>query len=427
MNGKKIVLLVLMFFFVSQAVATINENSPRKFGIGVDGGAQKLIADISIKDAPVAPTFGVYGIFHLSPKFTLQLRTGYGQLKAQPWGFLSTTKMIPLELSGQYRIAKSGRWAPFVSFGANVFSFTQTNNPSNPGRYFDGSVFGGLGTNLTITPQYSLLLTASYHFLTTNQFDLWERSFPDAYVSARAGITYYFQRKATLEKKPYELIPGKVIATREQAAPTPSSTKTEDDVYLRVIELKSNVDQLKSMLEKKNSELEELRVMIKLKEDKIASLEQQIAQLKSTTSSPSRLSVGKKQGVTSSQFKKIYNRALNKFYARNYAAAIEDFSALLTANPNHRLAGNCQYWIGESYFGMKQYQKAIAAFEKVLSFRRTYKKDDALLMLGICYLRLGQNKQAGKMFEKLLSEYSDSEYVAKARRLLKKTRTGTIS
>ena len=90
----------------------------------------------------------------------------------------------------------------------------------------------------------------------------------------------------------------------------------------------------------------------------------------------------------------------------------------MTSNPDHRLASNCQYWIGESYNAMKQYQEALNAFNSVMSYRTSYKFDDALIMSGICHLRLGDRTTARENFQQLVSRFPDSEYAPKAMRYL---------
>jgi len=67
---------------------------------------------------------------------------------------------------------------------------------------------------------------------------------------------------------------------------------------------------------------------------------------------------------------------------------------------------------------MGQYQKAIAAFNSVLHYTRSYKLDDALIMNGIIHLKLGNKTMARENFQELISKYPDSEYASKAMRYL---------
>ena len=56
----------------------------------------------------------------------------------------------------------------------------------------------------------------------------------------------------------------------------------------------------------------------------------------------------------------------------------------------------------------------------MLSFTKSYKFDDALLMIGRCYLKLGDHEKANENFQALLDRYPDSEFVDKARKYIEK-------
>ena len=121
-----------------------------------------------------------------------------------------------------------------------------------------------------------------------------------------------------------------------------------------------------------------------------------------------------------SSYKQRYDDALDDYNRRRYQAAINKFERLLATDRNTSLADNCQYWIGECYYGLGDYTRAIAAFEKVFSFTNSNKSDDAQLKLGLCYLRLNEVSRAREELERLLSHYPKSEYISLAERFLNK-------
>jgi len=108
------------------------------------------------------------------------------------------------------------------------------------------------------------------------------------------------------------------------------------------------------------------------------------------------------------------------FENRDYDTCIQYFESLIGSSTNHKLSDNAQYWIGEAYYGKRHYNAAIIAFEKVFTFPRSNKKDDAQLKLGLCYIRKGDKEKAREELNRLLSDYPNSEYVAKAEKLLSK-------
>ena len=124
------------------------------------------------------------------------------------------------------------------------------------------------------------------------------------------------------------------------------------------------------------------------------------------------------QAPPNSTVKQRYDNALNNFNSRNYRAAIIEFTELSNEFPQNKLIGNFIYWIGESYYGMKNYSAAIEAFKNVTKHKTSHKYDDALLMAGISYLKLGDGTQAKLQFEELLDKFPNSEYSGKARRYL---------
>lgn len=119
-----------------------------------------------------------------------------------------------------------------------------------------------------------------------------------------------------------------------------------------------------------------------------------------------------------SEFKSRYQAALDRFHSRHFRDAISAFESLASSNPRNTLASNCHYWIGESYNAMGDYRAALNAFKTVLSYSSSYKLDDALIMSGLCYLKLGDSSTARTQFQELVSQYPQSEYAPKAMRYL---------
>ncbi len=119
-----------------------------------------------------------------------------------------------------------------------------------------------------------------------------------------------------------------------------------------------------------------------------------------------------------SSFNNRYKEALDFYQSKKYHEAIQRFEALLVMDRNHTLSDNCQYWIGEAYYGLGSYQQAIVAFQKVFSFEKSNKNDASQLKLGICYMKLGDKEKAKAEFQKLINDYPTSEYNGVARRFI---------
>jgi len=177
--------------------------------------------------------------------------------------------------------------------------------------------------------------------------------------------------------------------------------------------MQADVDLLKQELSEKDKEITQLRSELTEKEMKISDME-------TKTNLPAQRNVpfSGQLSEPSPQFKSRYQNALNQYKARNYNEAVSIFSELLLSEPNNTLSDNCQYWIGESYYGLINYNQAITEFEKVFSFPDSNKNDDAQLKLGLCYIRLGDKSQARAEFDRLLAIHPNSEYVSLAQKYI---------
>jgi len=124
--------------------------------------------------------------------------------------------------------------------------------------------------------------------------------------------------------------------------------------------------------------------------------------------------------ISMEEYEHRYDDARSEFENRNYQAAISLFESLLSASANHSLADNAQYWIGECHYAMGQYDAAIIDFEKVFTFPKSNKLDDAQYKLGLCYIRKGDRAKAREELNRFLANYPKSELVKKAESLLSK-------
>ncbi|MCK4813473.1 MAG: tetratricopeptide repeat protein [Candidatus Marinimicrobia bacterium] len=106
-----------------------------------------------------------------------------------------------------------------------------------------------------------------------------------------------------------------------------------------------------------------------------------------------------------------YKKGLNMFYYQRYSDAVEIFEDLLADYPRHYLAGKTQYWIGESYYSLRQYKKAYNAFNAVFNTNAFDKYDDTQLKLGFCYFKMGKMRSAVQEFKNLITYYPNSDHV----------------
>ncbi|MCF7740812.1 MAG: tol-pal system protein YbgF [Candidatus Marinimicrobia bacterium] len=106
-----------------------------------------------------------------------------------------------------------------------------------------------------------------------------------------------------------------------------------------------------------------------------------------------------------------YQEARNYHKQGNYEAAIKSFRKVIEQDSTSNLADNAQFWIGACYNSMEQFDRAIVEFIEVLTYSNSNKKDDALYNMGRSYRSLGNKEKARTIFQRLIDEYPDSEFV----------------
>jgi len=138
--------------------------------------------------------------------------------------------------------------------------------------------------------------------------------------------------------------------------------------------------------------------------------------------SPAKPSV-KAQGYTlNADYRMAYNDALNNYFNRDFLEAIQEFRILIEREPDGAYADNAQYWIGECYYSLEDFESAITEFQKVFTFAENNKSDHALFKIALSYQQLGRYLKAREHMERFVQEYPDSELAGQARDFLKGNR-----
>ena len=185
------------------------------------------------------------------------------------------------------------------------------------------------------------------------------------------------------------------------------------------VAVQKDVSRLENIFETRSQAVDSLRRIVENRNARIRELEARVVAAPTSMGRPASSGAVRRtpsSSGASSGFMSAYHSARQQFESYNYEGAISSFENLLANNPNHQLADNCQYWIGECYYGLKQYQKAILELQKVFSYSQADKHDDAQLMIGMAYVKQGMRDKAGQEFSTFLNTYSGSEYTAIAQR-----------
>ncbi|MGZ5911870.1 MAG: tol-pal system protein YbgF [Reyranella sp.] len=112
----------------------------------------------------------------------------------------------------------------------------------------------------------------------------------------------------------------------------------------------------------------------------------------------------------------LYNDAFKKLQDGDYAGAERGFKTFLQSNAKHTLAGNAQYWLGETYYARRDYQNAMTAFaEGYKAYKASPKGPDNLLKLGVTLAVLGRKPDACAVFAKFNQDYPRATDLQKRR------------
>jgi tol-pal system protein YbgF len=102
----------------------------------------------------------------------------------------------------------------------------------------------------------------------------------------------------------------------------------------------------------------------------------------------------------------LYERSYESLLRRQFADAETGFRTFLQKYGDNSLAGNAQYWLGETYYVQGDYRQAAQSFLKgYREFPKSRKAADSLLKLGLSLNRLGQKEQACAAFSQLGGQF----------------------
>ena len=213
------------------------------------------------------------------------------------------------------------------------------------------------------------------------------------------------------------LLPELMAAFRQAV-----SSKSQQDsitvvIMKRINTLNNKIAKLENQAKFMDSTSLEIYNKLVMIENKIESL---IASYKEMTEISGKKKTRVIPKITDEEYQAKYIEALSNYQNAEWNLSLDGFKFLIQADSNHDLADNCQYWIGEVYYSLKDYRRSIKEFEKVFTFPGTNKSDDAQFKLGLCYVNIGQIDKGKQEFKNLLEFYPNSEYYKRSQEYLQK-------
>lgn len=181
-----------------------------------------------------------------------------------------------------------------------------------------------------------------------------------------------------------------------------------EHLYAKLSEMEQLVTQLSAHIEEQGIAQEQLREQVeKLSKDVNFRFEEMSEKM--TEKAP--VSLTKKSTPQSD-----YDAAYGLLKKGKYDAAQTALKDFLATYPENDLAGNAQYWLGETYYVQGQYDEAAVAFGQGLKkYKNSKKGADSLLKMGMSLARLDKKDEACDAFANMQKEFPYASESLKSR------------
>ena len=212
-------------------------------------------------------------------------------------------------------------------------------------------------------------------------------------------------------------------------------TSDSDNTRKLLANIQANMDSMRLDMQAQSGKLDDLaQPLNKLNEDlaryredddkRIITLEDHIAKLQAAVDDlTAKYNAMAQQKEATQTPDAMYVKGVDTFKAGDMAAARDLFQNFLNLYPQHEMAANAVYWIGESYFNEKNYEQAILKYQAVIkNYPQNAKVPAAMLKQAISFKAIKDAQSATYILKKLIKNFPKSEEAKNARALLKKTR-----
>lgn len=174
----------------------------------------------------------------------------------------------------------------------------------------------------------------------------------------------------------------------------------QDDITLRFNDLERRLTEAEKKIKTLTEEKEQAEKALQAVEKQRKAKEAADAKAEKEKAEKLKATYGKKEP------KALYDEAFAAIKKQDYKAAEKQLEAFLELYPKNELAGNAQYWLGESFFARGQFEKAAIAFaEGFQKYRDSQKAPDNLFKLGLTMARLNKKEEACIAFKNFSKEY----------------------
>ena len=115
----------------------------------------------------------------------------------------------------------------------------------------------------------------------------------------------------------------------------------------------------------------------------------------------------------------LYKEAYETLHRGDLEGARRKFEGFLKQYPNTELSDNTQFWIGETYYQKKDFERAILEYEKaIVKYPEGDKIPAALFKQALAFQELGDKTNARNLFKRVIEKYPHSEQAEMAKKKL---------
>jgi len=119
--------------------------------------------------------------------------------------------------------------------------------------------------------------------------------------------------------------------------------------------------------------------------------------------------IEKSDDLSTEEIRSEYQKAFDLIKSGEYFAAEETLSIFIGLHSDTEFIDDAIYWLGESFYSQKKYNKALKEFEKITKHHPNSEKlVEAILKTGFTQFELGDIEKSIKTLNQLIKSYPDS-------------------
>ena len=195
------------------------------------------------------------------------------------------------------------------------------------------------------------------------------------------------------------------------AQPVSTGNPGVDELYSKLAAQEAVLAYLTAQLEKINFEMTLMNDRLNKINADVDMRSQTLNQKTEKTTTTTPASASKKQTA-----KEQYDAAYDLLKRGKYEAAEAQFQDFLKKYPKDKLAGNANYWLGETYYARGQMEQAAGIFAAgFTTYKDNSKAPDNLFKLGLTMKQLGKKEEACTAFANLAEAFPKADKTVKER------------